>query len=188
MKKSISLCFLAALTALSMTMSAAERGKFIHVDNSSNKNLKPQLAFCLEHKDGKDITSLLLWTVQPNTYHEFGEAARILVAFADGYKVRLNRIGGSEEKRETYTQKASTATIKYYKSITAYETTPEVIEKLKNGTAITKVRVVFKENDAKDYEIAEGYQPKMAADLLKSYLEAEQKCKAANGDLSDDDF
>ena len=139
-------------------------------------------------KDGKDITSMLLWTVQPNTYHEFGDGARLLVAFADGYKVRLNRTGGTEEKRETFTQKASTATIKYYKSITAYETTPEMIEKLKNNIAITKVRVVFKENDAKDYEIAESYQAKMAADLLKSYLEAEQKCKAANGDLSDDDF
>ena len=51
-----------------------------------------------------------------------------------------------------------------------------------------KVRVVFKENDAKDYDIAEGYQPKMAADLLKSYQEAELANRKSNTDLSDDDF
>ena len=50
------------------------------------------------------------------------------------------------------------------------------------------MRVVFKENDAKDYDIAEGYQPKMAADLLKSYQEAELANRNSNTDLSDDDF
>ena len=110
------------------------------------------------------------------------------LAFADGLKVRLNRIGGPEEKRETYTKKAGTATIKYYKTITAYEMDPEVLERLKNGIAITKIRVVFKENDVRNYEIAEGYQARMASDLLKSFLEASQKNKKANGDLSDEDF
>jgi hypothetical protein len=50
------------------------------------------------------------------------------------------------------------------------------------------VRVVFKENDAKDYEIAEGYQARMAADLYKSYQEAADKNKKAHGDMSDEDF
>ncbi len=36
--------------------------------------------------------------------------------------------------------------------------------------------------------IAEGYQARMASDLLKSFLEASQKNKKANGDLSDEDF
>lgn len=187
MKKVFSV-FVALVLATTMSINAAERGKFIHVDNSANKDLKPQLAFCQEHKDGQDITSLLLWTVQPNTYHEFNDEARLLIAFADGLKVRLNRIGGSEEKHETYTKKAGTATIKYYKTITAYEMKPEVLDRLKNGIAITKIRVVFKENDVRNYEIAEGYQARMASDLLKSYLEASQKNKKANGDLSDEDF
>ena len=187
MKHFISM-FVAIIMAATMSINAAERGKFIHVDNSVNKDLKPQLAFCQEHKDGQDITSLLLWTVQPNTYHEFSDVARLLIAFSDGYKVRLNRIGGPEEKKETFTKKASTATIKYYKTITAYEMEPEVIERLTNSVAVTKIRVVFKENEARDYEIAEGYQARMAADLLKSYLEASQKNKKANGDLSDEDF
>jgi hypothetical protein len=54
--------------------------------------------------------------------------------------------------------------------------------------SIIKVRIVFKENDLKDYDIADGYQPKMAADLLKSYQEAELKNRKANGDLADEDF
>ncbi|MBQ4018930.1 MAG: hypothetical protein II605_06790, partial [Paludibacteraceae bacterium] len=66
--------------------------------------------------------------------------------------------------------------------------TPEVIAKLEAGIAIIKVRVVIKENDAKDYDIAEGYQARMAADLLKSYQEAVQLNRKANSDLSDEDF
>ena len=62
------------------------------------------------------------------------------------------------------------------------------IEKLEAGIAVIKVRVVFKENDAKDYDIAEGYQAKMTADLFKSYQEAAQNNRKANGDLSDEDF
>ena len=65
---------------------------------------------------------------------------------------------------------------------------PEVIDKLKAGTAVIKVRVVFKENDAKDYDIVEGYQAKMAADLLKSYQDAELANRKSNTDLSDEDF
>ena len=42
--------------------------------------------------------------------------------------------------------------------------------------------------DAKDYDIAEGYQEKMAAELLKSYQEATLKNRKANADLSDEDF
>ena len=69
-----------------------------------------------------------------------------------------------------------------------YETTPDVIDRLEAGTAIIKIRVVYKENDAKDYEISEGYQAKLAADLLKSYQEASQKNRQNNGDLADEDF
>jgi ribosomal protein L16 Arg81 hydroxylase len=65
---------------------------------------------------------------------------------------------------------------------------PEVIEALENGNNIIKVRIVFKENESKDYEIAEGYQERMSADLLKSYQEASLNNKKANADLSDDDF
>ena len=78
MKKVLSV-FVALVLATTMSINAAERGKFIHVDNSANKDLKPQLAFCQEYKDGQDITSLLLWTVQPNTYHEFNDEARLLI-------------------------------------------------------------------------------------------------------------
>ena len=63
-----------------------------------------------------------------------------------------------------------------------------MIEKLEAGIAIIKVRVVFKENEAKDYDISEGYQEKMSADLLKSYQEATLKNRKANADLSDEDF
>ena len=80
------------------------------------------------------------------------------------------------------------ATITKYWTETIYEVLPEVISKLEDGSAITKIRVVFKENDAKDYDIAEGYQEKMASDWLKSYQEAALKNKKANSDLSDEDF
>ena len=177
---------LAVLSAF--TMSAAERGKFIHVDNSVNKNLKPQIAFCQEHKDGQDVTTLLVKTVNVNAYNEFTDASRVLIRFADGKAVRLNRVAGSEVQKNKFSKKNGNATISYYETITSYEVTPEVIQKLEAGVAIIKVRVVFKENDAKDYDIAEGYQPKMAADLLKSYQEAELANRKSNTDLSDDDF
>ena len=186
MKKVFLFCALALMSVVSM--SAAERGKFIHVDSSVNKNLKPQIAFCQEHKDGQDITTLLVKTVNVNAFNEFTDASRVLVRFADGKAIRLNRVAGSEVQKNKYSKKNGNATISYYETITSYEVTPEVIKNLETGIAIIKVRVVFKENDAKDYDIAEGYQAKMAADLLKSYQEASQANRKSNTDLSDDDF
>lgn len=176
------------LALMSVSMMAAERGKFIHVDSSVNKNLKPQIAFCQDHKNGQDVTTLLVKTVNVNAYNEFTDASRVLIRFADGKAVRLNRVAGSEVQKNKFSKKNGNATISYYETITSYEVTPEVIQKLEAGVAVIKVRVVFKENDAKDYDIAEGYQPKMAADLLKSYQEAELANRKSNTDLSDDDF
>lgn len=186
MKKTIFMCAFAIMAALGMN--AAERGKFIHVDATVNKNLKPQLAFCVTHKDGQDITTLLCQTVNTNGYNEFTDASRILLRFTNGTAVRLNRVAGSEVATRKYSKKNGNATISYYETVTEYEVTPEVIEYLENSEAIIKVRVVFKENEAKDYDIVEGYQPKMAADLLKSYQEASLKSRKNNSDLSDEDF
>lgn len=186
MKKVFMLCVLALMSVAAMN--AAERGKFIHVDSSVNKNLKPQIAFCQEHKDGKDITTLLVKTVNVNAYNEFTDASRVLMRFADGKAIRLNRVAGSEVQKNKYSKKNGNATISYYETTTSYEVAPEVIKNLEAGIAIIKVRVVFKENDAKDYDIAEGYQAKMAADLLKSYQEASLANRKSNTDLSDDDF
>ena len=180
------MCAVAIMAALGLQ--AAERGKFIHVDNTVNKNLKPQIAFLQEHKDGNDVTTLLVQTVNVNAFNEFTDASRILLRFADDKAVRLNRVAGSDVQTRKYSKKNGNATISYYETITQYEVLPEVIERLEKGVAIIKVRVVFKENDAKDYEIAEGYQAKMAADLLKSYQEASLNNRKSNTDLSDEDF
>lgn len=184
--------YFSALTALvvafTMSVNAAERGKFIHVDASINKNLKPQLAFNQDKKDGQLVTTILAQTVNVNGYNEFTDASRLLVRFADGKAVRLNRVAGSEIAKRKYSKKNGNATISYYETVTEYEVLPEVIEKIEAGVAIIKVRVVFKENDAKDYDIAEGYQAKMVADLLKSYQEANSKFQKSNGDMSDEDF
>jgi len=173
---------------MALSMSAAERGKFIHVDNSVNKNLKPQLAFCQDHKDGADVTTLLVQTVNVNNFNEFTDASRVLIRFADEKAVRLNRVAGSEIVKRKYSKKNGNATISYYETVSEYAVNQDVIDRLEAGTAIIKVRVVFKENDAKDYEIAEGYQQKMIQDLLKSYTEAAEKNKKAHGDMSDEDF
>lgn len=187
MKKVFSV-LVALVLALTMSANAAERGKFIHVDASVNKNLKPQIAFCQEHKDGRDVTTLLVQTVNVNGYNEFTEESRVLLRFADGKAVRLNRVEGSEVTTRKYSKKNGNATISYYETTTQYEVTPDVIAELEAGVAIIKVRVVFMANNAKDYDIAESYQPKMAADLLKSYQEAAQNLKKINTDLSDEDF
>jgi ribosomal protein L16 Arg81 hydroxylase len=110
------------------------------------------------------------------------------VRFADGKAVRLNRVPGVEVKKDKRTEKAARATITKYWTETTYEVTPEIISELEAGVAIIKLRIVYKANDAKDYEIAEGYQPKMAEDLLKSYKEAALNNKKSNTDLSDEDF
>ena len=172
---------------LALSMNAAERGKFIHVDASVNKNLKPQLAFAQTQTDGAAVTTLLVQTVNTNNYNEFTEDSRVLIRFADGTAVRLNKLPGEAVKNK-HTEKKGNATLTFYRTTTEYEVKPEVIEKLENGVSIIKVRIVFKENDLKDYDIADGYQPKMAADLLKSYQEAELKNRKANGDLADEDF
>jgi hypothetical protein len=188
MKNRFFTCALAIMAALTMSVNAAQRGKFIHVDNTVNKNLKPQIAFCQAHKDGKEVTTLLVKTVNTNAYNEFTDASRVLIRFADGKAIRLNRLSSVEVQKNKYSKKNGNATISYYETITEYETLPDVIEKLEAGIAIIKVRIVFKENDAKDYDIVENYQPKMAADLLKSYQEAAMAERKSNTDLSDDDF
>ncbi len=186
--KKILFFLVAILTATMMNVNAAERGKFIHVDASVNKNLKPQLAFLQEHKGGKDVTTLLVKTVSANNFYEFTDASRVLVRFADGTAIRLPRVAGSDVQKNKFSKKNGNATIQFCETVTTYETTPEMISKLESNIAIIKVRIVFKENDAKDYDIEAGYQAKMAADLLKSYQETAQKNKQSNGDLSDDDF
>ena len=178
----------ALLAASMMNVNAAERGKFIHVDASVNKGLKPQIAFCQEHKDGKDITTLLVKTVNTSAFNEFNDASRVLIRFADGKAVRLERVPGSDVQKNKYSKKNGNATISFYETTTTYEVTPEVISHLESNSAVIKVRIVFKENEAKDYEIQESYQAQMTADLLKSYQEASQKNKKSNTDLSDDDF
>ena len=165
-----------------------QRGKFIHVDASTSKNLKPQMAFCQDRVDGVDVTTLIVKTVDVNAYKDFNDASRVLIRFADGTTARLNLVPGVEVKKYKNTEKVERATITKYWTETTYEVTPEVIAKLEAGIAIIKVRVVIKENDAKDYDIAEGYQARMAADLLKSYQEAVQLNRKANSDLSDEDF
>lgn len=185
MKKVFSV-FVALIMALSM--SAAQRGKFIHVDNTVNKNLKPQIAFCQDHKDGQDVTTLLVKTVSTSDYNEFTDASRVLIRFSGGKAIRLNRTQAAVSKEKKYSEKKGTATISFYPTVTEYEVTPEVIEALENGESILKVRIVFKENESKDYDIVESYQARMASDLLKSYNEAALNNKKANGDLSDDDF
>jgi len=187
MKKSIFI-LAAAMMALTMGMNAAERGKFIHVDASVNKNLKPQIAFCQDIKGGNAVTTMIVKTVNTNEFNEFTNVSRILIRFADGKAVRLGRTAGVEVKKDKVTEKNQRATITKYWTETTYDVTPEVIEKLEAGIAIIKMRIVYKENDAKDYDIAEGYQAKMAADLLKSYQEANLKARKANSDLSDEDF
>lgn len=185
MKKVFSV-MVALMMALSMI--AAERGKLIHVDCSTSKNLKPQLAFCQETKDGQDVTTLLVKTVNVNQYNEFNDASRVLIRFADDKAFRLNKVAGSAVEKKKHTEKKGNATISFYDTYTSYEVSPEVIEKLEAGIAIIKVRIVFKENDSKDYDIVEGYQAKMAEDLLKSYQEAVLKNRKVNGDTADDDF
>ena len=80
MKKGF-LMIAAFMMAATMSLNAAERGKFIHVDASVNKNLKPQIAFAQAHVDGEDITTLLVQTVNVNNFNEFSDASRILVRF-----------------------------------------------------------------------------------------------------------
>ena len=98
MKKVFSV-MMALMLALSMSVNAAERGKFIHVDGSVNKNLKPQIAFCQEQKDGADVTLLIVKTVNTNDFNEFTDASRVLIRFSDGKAVRLNRAAGCESTR-----------------------------------------------------------------------------------------
>ena len=187
MKKVLAVLVALVMATTMIVNATPQRGKFVHVDISVNKNLKPQIAFCQDRVDGVDVTTMLVWTVNTNTYNEFTDASRILIRFADGTAVRLNRIGDSVAKEKT-TDKKGTSTITYFRTTTTYEVTPEVIEKLEAGVGVVKVRVVFKENDSKDYDIVEGYQARMSADLLKSYQEAVQLNRKANSDLSDEDF
>ena len=187
MKKFI---FSLAAFVVAATMSvSAERGKLIHVDISQSKNLKPQIAFAVDRVNDEDVTTLLVKTVNVNAYNEFNDESRILLRFADESKpIRLNKVAGSAVDKNKHTEKKGNATISFYDTFTSYEVTPEVIKKLEAGIGISKVRIVFKENEHKDYEIVEGYQAKMAADLLKSYQEAALKNKKAHSDTSDEDF
>lgn len=186
MKKLLSISALALISMLNAY--AAGQGKFIHVDNTTAKNIKPQLAFYQERVNGEDITTLLVWTTNVNSYYEFTNASRILIRFSDGTMTRLSLDTNKEIKKDKFTKKNANATITYYKTITSYAITPELIDKLENNIAITKIRVVFKENEAKDYDIAEAYQTKMASDLKQSYLDASQRNRQTTGDLSDEDF
>ena len=178
---------LAALV-IALSMSAAERGKFIHVDNTVNKNLKPQLAFRVDHKDSVDVTTMLVKMVSTSEYYSFTDASRVLIRLSNDKTIRLNRNSAAVSKEKKYSEKKGTATITFYPTITEYEVTPELIEALENGQTIVKVRIVPAENEKKDYDIVESYQARFSSDLLKSYQEAVQNNRKAHSDISDEDF
>lgn len=185
MKKVFSV-FAALIIALSVN--AAERGKFIHVDNTVNKNLKPQIAFRIDHKEDADVTTLLVKLVSTSAYYEFTDASRVLFRLSDGKAIRLNRNDAAVSNEKKYSEKKGTATITFYPTVTEYEVTPELIEALEKGETVIKVRIVPKENEPKDYDIVESYQARFSSDLLKSYQEAVLNNRKAHTDISDEDF
>ncbi len=187
MKRSL---FLLALFA-AVTLSAEEyRGTFVVFPDAKPQGAqyKPQMAVAQENSAESTISYLVLKLTGSTDYNTFDATSRILIRFSDDTKMTLHRVADDQVKQEKSNNVVNGATLFYYRTYTRYQLPEEFIYKVQQGIGIVKVRIVLSEGNARDYDIAPAYMPKMTERLQKSCTEAANASTKAQTALSDDDF
>ena len=100
----------------------------------------------------------------------------------------LPRVANDPVQQEKSNNVVNGATLFYYRTYTRYQLPEDFITKVQQGIGIVKVRIVLAEGNARDYDIAPAYMPKMTERLKKSCEEAVNASTKAQTALSDDDF
>lgn len=187
MKRSL---FLLALLA-AVTLSAEEqRGTFVVFPDAKPQGAqyKPQMAVAQENVGANTVSYLVLKLTGSTDYNTFDNTSRILVRFSDDTKMTLPRVANDPVQKEKSNNVVNGATLFYYRTYTRYQLPEDFITKVQQGIGIVKVRIVLAEGNARDYDIAPAYMPKMTERLKKSCEEAVNASTKAQTVLSDDDF
>lgn len=148
---------------------------------------KPRIAF--EKID--DLYSISVRCCDPRAYKLFDNESRVLLKFADNTSVRLDIIYLNESSViKSYDCSVDRfGTTHFYVTYTNYYISEDVIERiLSRNESIIKIRLVYGNGEADDYDITEQYQQKLMEGLKKSYKEANQSQAKKKRILNDDDF
>lgn len=148
---------------------------------------KPRIAF--EKID--DLYSISIRCCDPHSYKWFDNDSRVLLKFADDTSVRLDIIYVNESSVvKSYDCNVDKfGTTHFYVTYTNYYIGDEVIERiLSQNESIIKIRLVYGNGEADDYDISQQYQKKLMEGLIKSYKVANQSQAKKKRVLNDDDF
>lgn len=182
--------FLLAIVFATSLFAAEQRGTFVVFPDAKPQGAqyKPQMAVAQENVGAETVSYLVLKLTGSTEYNAFDNTSRILLRFSDDTKMTLPRVEGDEVKHESSNNVVNGTTLFYYRTYTRYQLSEEFISKIQQGVGIVKVRVVLSEGNARDYDIAPAYIPKMTERLQKSCSEAISAASKSQTVLSDDDF
>lgn len=181
-----------ALVCLAILPLAAEehQGPFVTFPDAKpqGKDYKPQIAIAQENTGANTASYLILRFTGSTDHAVFDPTSRLLIRFADSTTMTLPCLADHPIRKESSNRVINGTTLSYYRTFTYYQASPDFIDKVSQGIGILKIRIVFAEGNARDYDIAPAYIPKMAELLLKSYSQASATTQQSRTTLSDDDF
>ena len=146
------------------------------------------MAVAQENIGENTVSYLVLKLTASTDYYTYDNTSRVLIRFADDTKMTLRRVADDRVQQEKSNNVVNGATLFCYRTYTRYQLPEDFIAKVQQGIGIVKVRVVLSEGNARDYDIAPAYIPKMTERLQKSCSEAANAAAKAQTALSDDDF
>ncbi len=176
------------LSLVSFSQQTVSLGNFTKFpdDKMYGSYYKPSLAF---GQVGSSYV-LSLKVVQPDMYARFDETSRILVKFEDDYVIKLPILYSSLGVSKNYDNSIVGKTIvHHYITYTSYELCKEFIDRIVNKEEkIKKIRIVFANGDATDYDINKKYMKKLTTGLKESYYRVVAKQQQKQKTLNDEDF
>ena len=176
------------LSLVSFSQQTVSLGNFTKFpdDKALGSYYKPSLAF------GQVGTTnvLSLKVVQPDMYARFDETSRILVKFEDDYVIKMPILYNSLGVTNKYDNMTSGISFyQFYTTYTSYELDEKFIDRIVNKEdKIKKIRIVFANGDAIDYEINKKYMKKLTTGLKESYYRVLAKQQQKQKTLNDEDF
>ena len=126
-----------------------------------------------------------LLMVASDTYFRFDSDSRILIRFSDGHVSTLHR-NTKFAVKQIY---ENTSYGIFYKTLTDFDVDEETKRHLLNPEmGVVKIRVVFTNGNARDYDLPEKYQKKFTQHMIESYVTAMKMINIKHNNNDDSNF
>lgn len=154
-------------------------------DKSFGILYKPSIAF----GQFGSIFVLSLKVVQADNYALFDSDSRLLFKFEDEGVVKLPILFDIGITHNFDNMVSGISYYKFYTTYTSYELNEEFVDRIVNKEQkIKKIRIVFSNGEAIDYDINKKYMKKLTYGLKESYYRVISKQQEKQKILQDEDF